>query len=861
MLRTLFQWFDAHPESYWVILAFPSFLFLAFAAVPGARGQDDRKVSFRNELSFVFLLLATLVAWRWPYLLNANPYNPDESQLIAGAITLTADPIFWKAVDGTTSGPLNFYALLPLHWLGAPLDYFGARLTGLLLVWIAIIGCYRLIRSWYGVTLGRLSVLPIAAFFAAASDADFVHYSSEHLSLALLAISAWGIMEIRPAHLKRALFLCGGLVAGMLPWAKLQTGPIAATLVLFGLWKLWADRTVAVGIRRRLGAELLVASVIPSLVIVSVVGASGHFGDLYRDYLLQNLEYIDQEWSTTSAIHQLWKFSWESGNLPAYVGVTLFAAGLTLVRKKFVVREAYVQAAILTLVAVACVMAPKRASLHYTLLTVVPLAIWMGASLGELRPFALRAPPWKISALIAGGALFVIVGVRLYVGAPAMFGHFSDHWRRARTASGNITRALSKPGDRLAVWGYMDRVHVDSGLAQATRESNSFEQIEPSRQREHYRQRYVADLKKNRPAVFIDASGPGAFLYPDRALAGHETVPALAEFVRENYTLLTDLGYARIYVHPERLDERRLSESELWRLIVESRRDGQEVAPISVQPRRLARKKIHGRSVRMMLPPAEMVWALNGTEREVFLEYGFDPQAYKKGHGNGADIIVELQAPGAAPLLLFNRSLDPHRRPDDRGNLKSKIVLPPFRAGTKFIIRTTPGEFVDNAWDWIYVGSVDWVRSPFYSTSQFPGFSRVPHLIEADQISIVENPEGKLLMTHAPAAMRFTLTGREQRWQFDYGFQPGAHTGEGRTDGATFLVELRRAGESTTLFSRKLNPVASPDDQGRQHADVRIPPTAKGDELVLRIDPGPSSAWDWTYITHFQVEQTGLSGK
>ena len=50
-----------------------------------------------------------LLAWRWPFLLQASEYNPDESQLLAGALTLTRDPVFWRSVDGTTSGPLNFY--------------------------------------------------------------------------------------------------------------------------------------------------------------------------------------------------------------------------------------------------------------------------------------------------------------------------------------------------------------------------------------------------------------------------------------------------------------------------------------------------------------------------------------------------------------------------------------------------------------------------------------------------------------------------------------------------------------------------------------------------------------------------------
>src|SRR4051812_48242905 len=120
MLRTLFQWFDTHPNSYWAIAAVPTALW-AWASVGTFRNSASTKFSRRNEIVFGVLLLATLTAWRWPFWLNASPYNPDESQFVAGAITLTKDPVFWRSVDGTTSGPLNFYVLLPLHWLGLPL--------------------------------------------------------------------------------------------------------------------------------------------------------------------------------------------------------------------------------------------------------------------------------------------------------------------------------------------------------------------------------------------------------------------------------------------------------------------------------------------------------------------------------------------------------------------------------------------------------------------------------------------------------------------------------------------------------------------------------------------------------------------
>ncbi|MEO6568791.1 MAG: hypothetical protein ABIO94_08505, partial [Opitutaceae bacterium] len=699
--------------------------------------------------------------------------------------------------------------------------------------------------------------LPLTLFFAAAIDADFVHYSSEHVSLALIAVAAWGLLRMPTPQDRSKIFVFGGFVAGTLPWAKLQTVPIAAALVCIGLWRIFLDPPLPFRTRSRLAAKLVLAACLPSLLAVLVAAASGQIENLYRDYVLQNFSYVNQNWSFDSAIREMGKFSLNSGNLPAFGVTSLVVIGLAATLGKSVLKPRYVAAGILTCIAVFCVIVPKRPSLHYTLLLVLPLGIWSAISIGELWQLQERAPRWRLwTAGISIAAMVIILAVRLGSGTPSMFGRFSDHWRRPRSAAGTIVRALTGPTDRLAVWGWLDRVYVEAGLAQATHESESFEQLSPSRQQEHYQARYLSDLERNRPAVFVDGTGPGAHYFTDRAKAGHETVPRVAAFIQKNYKLLTDLGYARIYVTPERLASRSISDDRLWQMIASSRRDPDGSAPVSLTPRRLIRKKLYGRTMQMMLPPAEMVWSLAGNEREVFLEYGFDPKAYTKGQSNGAELIVELSSPGAPPLPLFRRMLDPNKRVDDRGNLVSNIVLPPFRAGSRLIVRTTPGEFGDNAWDWIYVGAFDWVRSPTYSPNQFPGYARVPASIVSEHISILENAEGKLLMSHAPAVMRFPLRGNERSWEFDFGFQPGAYTGSERTDGATFVVQLERFTGSTSLFSKKLDPANITDDQGRQHEKVTLPELQPGDELVMRIDPNGNLAWDWTYITNLKVESS-----
>ena len=198
MLKMLFTWLDAHHGAYWAIALGPTLLlggWILSAGKQEARGPvTPRPLLIWLDAIILFLFL---FAWRWPFLLVANEFNPDESQLIAGAITLSHDPIFWRSVDGTTSGPLNFYVLLPLHWLGLPLDYFTARLTGLLLIGGALFACHRALANAFGRAPAWLSILPATAFFATVTHTDLIHFSTEHLPLFLMGLCFW-LLTQRP---------------------------------------------------------------------------------------------------------------------------------------------------------------------------------------------------------------------------------------------------------------------------------------------------------------------------------------------------------------------------------------------------------------------------------------------------------------------------------------------------------------------------------------------------------------------------------------------------------------------------------------------------------------------------------------
>jgi hypothetical protein len=254
--------------------------------------------------------------------------------------------------------------------------------------------------------------------------------------------------------------------------------------------------------------------------------------------------------------------------------------------------------------------------------------------------------------------------------------------------------------------------------------------------------------------------------------------------------------------------------------------------------------------------PGRITWPLTGEERAMVFDHGLLPEAWQKGEGNGVAFIVELEPPGGAPQKLFERLINPAANPAERRTLRSSVTLPPHLPGSRLVLRTDPGPFGDNSWDWSYVTHV-LLQSGLAARGTTPVFNRVPVALSGNAPVATAIGDRPVTLMHVPAGITFTRTAADRRMKLEFGFLPGAYTGDGHTPGADFVVELAEAGGTTReIFRRTLDPVARPADRGPQTAVVALPAGAAGDRIVLRTAPvrGASNSWGWTYFSRCGIE-------
>jgi len=855
--ESLLRWLDRHPAAYWAG-ALAASAALLIAALRTTFFQADAPTGRSRRWLYPLLMLLTLLAWRWPFLLFVDELNTDESQFIAGALTLAHDPVFWRSVDGMTAGPLVFYTLLPWSWLGIPLSYLTARLTGVLLIWFSLWICYRMLRRAYGESIARLGLLPGTLVIASALAPDLNHYSSELATLPLMTLAfAWVMAARETDGVARWPWFGAGVAAGALPWAKLQAGPIGAVIVLLGLALIVQSSHKSTGAKVRSALWLLGGCILPSLLCAAMLVTCGLEEDFYRRYIVQNLHYAEQRSSTTWIFATLFNFRPASaGLLISVLTPLLLAATVVGVRRR--PGRIFLAAGPLVIAAVFCVAFPQRDFVHYLWLLLLPLSIWGTAALGECCGSDRRGKgvPARISLAVILAAAMGVLGARLWAPPPAMLGQLSGLWQNPRRELGNIVDRLTDPGDRLAVWGWHAQTFVKNGLIQGTRGAFSYWSIVPSAQRDYYRACYLQDIETRRPEVFIDSVGPNAMFFQSRIAEAHESFPALARLIARDYQLVTDLGYSRVYARREVLARRRVLPAEVQSAIESGRPPrwiSRNLRQENLREQTGRHHQISGRDVLMMLPGSEAVWTLQGEEREVLFQCGYDPKALRDGNSDGTGFTVELVAPDATTRRLHEFLLVPPAAIETEPFVRShRQPLPPYAPGSKLIIRSNAGPAGNDAWDWAYLTNVRFLRSPYFTFRQFPGFNRMPDFAEGPLSTHVRQDGRQTLLLHAPGKIGFALTGNERRLDFRFGFLPSAFA---RTNGASFIVELREpSGQVLLRRHRHLDPQHEPADRRPQSLNINLPEAPTGSQLTLTIDPEGNNAFDWTYIGQLRLD-------
>jgi hypothetical protein len=505
---------------------------------------------FRAPWLYCTALVLALFAARIPTFLP-SALNQDESQFLAGAMKLAHDPVFWRAVDGGSSGPFNYYPLLLLSLAGLGFDFPTARLLNILCIGGAIAFVYLIGRLFLPEWCARLTALPALAAAMNFRAPTMLHYSSECFPTLLTAAASWLLLSNQTAEEpKRWKYFTLAVLAAILPLAKLQAAPAGATLGIGAMTGIFVR-----GRREKWSlAGWLAAGHVFILATILVSIAAFGIGDVVRNsYVTGNILYADTysgggqtaRWFAEYIFSRPDLYWFEIGALVWGIG----ALGYGVSRRANQPAGFPVFFALALFAAnVYAIYRPMRHIGHYLLFLLFPLALVSVSAFGYIYRQGAKARPAPIwpALLFIAVQIAAPLALRSWNCESGSWMAMASRWPNPGGAAETLGR-LAKPGDPVAIWGWDPQYFVQTGTIPAARDSVTGGQLQGGPLREYYRRRFMDDLRRTPPVVFADAVGPGHVPFSDRAAFGYESFPELRDYVAANFRFVSDAEGVRFY--------------------------------------------------------------------------------------------------------------------------------------------------------------------------------------------------------------------------------------------------------------------------------------------------------------------------
>jgi len=532
-------------------------------------------------LAIIAIVVSVL---RLPFIIWPHQLNVDESQMLSQGMKFLVDPVPWRGVDGTSGGPLNSYFISIFLLFGIKPGYILAHALADVLVCLQLSIVYLTLvrigsRAW-----AIWGILPMVLSLGHTSDANFLHYSSELLPALLLVIGfnlfvvmVQGRSEGNSSPKPIPLLLCG-LAIGMTPWCKLQALPMAAVLIAaVSSYIFFTTDRRAIAFSQLCKFWLAVA--LPGVLILAIVAMGGALKDFWYSYILGNMAYAGPLAMRQMFIGIVWALLLPEIKLLA--GILLLALLLRLVlggrRESLEIgfERNWISggASCLFFSALFAVCRPGNAFAHYAIFLFPSMTYLAVILFSHLSPvFTKSSKRWvgvavQISAVCIAVLLVSYMGERINMvrKLPQPPPEASE-----RIAAGIKKIELNHPVKSLAIWGWEPGVYVLTGIPPATRDSIGHFLITLGPTYPYFRQRFLADIQKANPDLFVDAVVQGAFLNylaplekSNRSSSwiwtekdGYESDPELKAYIDDHYVLVDQVALTA-RARPVRIFQRR----------------------------------------------------------------------------------------------------------------------------------------------------------------------------------------------------------------------------------------------------------------------------------------------------------------
>lgn len=494
------------------------------------------KKNTKTVFCFVFIFLG-MFFFRLPSFMQYS-YNPDESEFLSSINLLSNNIQYWKVTDTYTSGPLNTIPFIFFSFFGIKWNYFSFRLINVCFIQFpALILVYHTLKCFFDNKQTQIIIFPVVLFFTFLSTNELIMYSSEQIPNLLLILSIYCLAKYSINNNKMATLFFGAFVLGLIPLAKFQYLLLAGFIAVIYISVLYKQKKIKQIFR------IVPVFALPVLLTMLVIICNHSFYDAYISYIKMNFIIAKEGLGYNIPFPESLLNVFYLLRINLEFKVVFFAAFILLGYQIFFNRNKItldtkfpIIVLLFFLLAYFTVIKTGNLFYHYLFIFICPIVIIYSylyyVNLGN-----------KIFV-----RLYCSIFVLVFIYANYQNRYFiEDIYRKINDTYlpvSNLVNSIDKPNNKIAVWGWNTKLYVETNSIQATRDPHIFNQVYESRYSEYFLKRYLSDIEKNKPAIFVDAV-PG-FYFKDLKYR-HENYQDINLYINKYYEKVATIDSIRVY--------------------------------------------------------------------------------------------------------------------------------------------------------------------------------------------------------------------------------------------------------------------------------------------------------------------------
>jgi|GEM_PF-4377062 len=384
----------------------------------------------------------------------------------------------------------------------------------------ALILVFNTIRLSADSLTSRLTITPLILTLGSFHEPNFLHASSEQAPFLIIAVYFYFINKLRYSGPRIWVSFLLGFISVCAFFTKLQVAPIILSLSAFYLLMLCLRKS-----EYKHYLFFIFSSCFFTALALSYIYIQGGMTDFIESYILGNLAYTNENSSNLAILYRFTK-ALIINIMPTIIwAITIvITCQWSKLRMQSQLERGYHLGLIVVIFsAIFSIVKPGRFFEHYGWLMLLPLYFLLSFYFVQIRfqqKMVFRVMVISVFGLFFWNIFRATPFLKLKLRPPL------------NTEILSFINAKKKPGDRLTVWGRGTFYNHETKLLMGTRDVGFNIQADfKGITGEYYQERFLSDLKSNRPKWFIDHE-PGN-LTPNKHRLQY--FPKIEEYIRQNY--------------------------------------------------------------------------------------------------------------------------------------------------------------------------------------------------------------------------------------------------------------------------------------------------------------------------------------